>query len=66
MNLHEFLSKLTHEEKRRFAADCKCSLGHLFNICSGFRRCSAELAIRIEKRTYGQVKKEELAPQIEW
>lgn len=66
MKLSEFLSSLSKEEKKRFADDCRCSLGHLFNIVSGQRRCGAGLAVRIERLTYGKVKKEEAAPHVEW
>ena len=66
MTLKEFLATLNREEKVRFAADCKCTVGHLLNVSSGFRRCSAQLAILIEKRTYGVVKKEAVAPHVEW
>lgn len=66
MKLGEFLSSLSRDEKKRFAEDCRCSLGHLFNIVSGQRRCGAGLAVRIEKRTYGKVRKEEAAPHVEW
>ena len=66
MTLKEFLSTLTKEEKNRFATECKCSVGHLYNVSSGIRRCSAELAIMIEKRTYGRVPREVSAPHVEW
>jgi|GEM_PF-2803192 hypothetical protein len=66
MKLSEFLSSLSKDEKKRFAEDCSCSLGHLYNIVSGQRRCGASLAVRIEKRTYGKVTKEEAAPHVEW
>lgn len=66
MKLSEFLNSLSKDEKKRFAEDCSCSLGHLYNIVSGQRRCGASLAVRIEKRTYGKVTKEEAAPHVEW
>lgn len=66
MNLQKFLSGLSKEQKLRFARDCKCSVGHLFNVICDNRKCSAQLAIRIEKCTYGRVSKEEVAPHVEW
>ena len=46
MKLSEFLSSLSKDEKKRFAEDCSCSLGHLYNIVSGQRRCGESLAVR--------------------
>nr|DAG47861.1 MAG TPA: hypothetical protein [Bacteriophage sp.] len=66
MNLHEYWISMPQAERLKFVGDCKVSYGHMINVIYGFRRCSAELAIKIERYSRGIVKKESVAPHVEW
>ena len=66
MDLKSYWRSMPKDERKQFAAECSCSYGHLINVVYGYRRCTAELALKIEKRSRGIVKKEEIAPHVEW
>lgn len=66
MKLHDFWFSMPKEQREKFATDCKCSTGHMINVIYGYRRCSAELALKIERQSRGMVKKEVIAPHVEW
>lgn len=44
------------------ASACDTTLGHLKNVGYGYRPCAAELAVRIERHTAGQVSRRDLRP----
>ena len=66
MELSDYWHSLLLAEKERFAKDCGVSKGHMSNVVYGFRKASAELAIKIEKRSRGLVRREKVAPHVEW
>ena len=63
MELSDYWHSLPLAEK---AKDCGVSKGHMSNVVYGFRKASAELAIKIEKRSRGLVRREKVAPHVEW
>ena len=68
MDLKKLLLSLPLAERKRFAAACESSLGHLQNVMYGYKPCQAELASAIEResrRRYGvhqTVKRWDLIP----
>lgn len=62
-----YLHKLyTKENKEAFAARCGTSIGNINQIAYGLRGCNAETAIRIDKASSGEVKFNDLCPDIDW
>lgn len=53
--LKAYLSDMTIQERRTFAKECKTSLGNLNQIIYVSKKCSADLAIRIDKASKGKV-----------
>lgn len=66
MELKAFLESMSLAERRRFAARCDTTAGHLRNVSYGYRRCAESLAIAIERESVGQVRCEDLRPDVDW
>ena len=49
-------------DRAAFAIRCDTSLGHLTNVAYGYKPCSPELAVSIERESGGAVKRQELRP----
>lgn len=66
MSLKSYIRSLPRESRPAFAARCGASLSHIRFVGYGVKRCSADLAIAIERATSGAVRCEELRPDIDW
>ena len=66
MTFQEYWKNLPRGGKQKLADACGYSRSHLSRVACGKLRCSAELALRIEKFTYGNVKRRDVAPHVEW
>lgn len=66
MQLAEYLCTLTTEERRELADSLGISGSQLSQYANGHRRISADLAIEIERLTFGAVLCEEMRPQTNW
>lgn len=64
--LKDFFLSLSSEEKKTFAKKCNTSVGYIQQIYNGFRSCSAELAIEIDKNSNGTVSCEQLSPTTDF
>lgn len=60
MSLKEHLKAYSRDERNALAVRCGTSLGHLTNVANGFRRCSPELAVALERETSGSVNRQSL------
>lgn len=61
-----FLNSLSPADREAFAERCNTSVGHLKNVAYGYKPCSAELAIAVERETVRQVTCESLCPDVDW
>ncbi len=66
MTLNEYLKSLTKNEINNFAAKCRTTKGQLKQVALGNRRAGESLAINIERETSGQIRCEELRPDVDW
>jgi DNA-binding transcriptional regulator YdaS (Cro superfamily) len=66
MKLKPFLQTMTLVEREAFAKACKSGSSHLNNVSYGYRPCSPELAIRIERASGGKVTCEDVCPEFDW
>lgn len=62
MDLRTFLTSIDGVAQIRFAKSCKTSIGYLRNVATGYRPCSAKLAVLIERYSLGAVTRKELRP----
>lgn len=63
-NLGKHLISLSHAEKAIFAKGCSTSVGYLVQVSCGFRKASAELAIRIAKQSKYKITPHQIRPDI--
>jgi DNA-binding transcriptional regulator YdaS (Cro superfamily) len=64
MDLKAFLKSLPADEDRAgFAVRCGTTIGHLRNVMYGQRKCSAKLAVAIERESIKKVTRRELCPR---
>lgn len=49
-------------ERKRLAAACGIAEQYLYQVLTGRRECGPEIAVRIEKATYGAVMRWDLRP----
>jgi DNA-binding transcriptional regulator YdaS (Cro superfamily) len=66
MKLKPFLQTMTLVERKAFAESCGTGASHLNNVSYGYRPCSLELAIEIERKSGGKVTCEEVCPDLDW
>lgn len=64
--LKSYLKNLPALERELLAKSCGTSYGHLRNIGYGCRKPNAGLCIQIERETGGEIRCEELRPDIDW
>lgn len=64
--LLDFLNAQSVEDQRAFAARCDTSVGYLRQVGYGQRRCSASLAIAIDRESGGVISFESLCPDANW
>lgn len=65
MKLVEYIRPMSAAERSAFAQRCKSTPAQIQQLAYG-RRASAELAIRIDIASEGQVSCEEMRPDINW
>lgn len=63
MELHQFLTAKPKADREEFATRCETTLGHLNNVMYGYKPCSVELAVAIERESAGEIKAEAICPQ---
>ncbi|WP_437881047.1 transcriptional regulator [Pseudomonas sp. LRF_L74] len=66
MTLIEYMKALDKEALEDFAKRCGTSVGQFKQVGYGHRRCSAGLAINIERESLGAVPCESLRSDIDW
>lgn len=66
MTFLEFWNALPYGGKSRFAREVGIAVSRLCSIAHGKLRCGAVAALRLERATRGMVKKESLAPHVDW
>lgn len=65
-NLLAYLNKLTTQEQDVFAEGVGTSVGYLRKACCVNQRLSADMCIRIERESNGDIRCEELRPDVDW
>jgi DNA-binding transcriptional regulator YdaS (Cro superfamily) len=66
MDLHAYILSMLQEDRPGFAERCGTSLPYLMQIAYGNRKPKAALAIAIERESGGEVRCEQLLPDIDW
>lgn len=66
MNLKKYLMALSPSERGEFALRCGTTIGHLSNVANGYKPCSPELAVAIERESAGDVRGEGLTQKLDW
>jgi len=64
--LKAFLASLSLSDREDFAKRCQTSLGYLNQIMYGNSKCSASLAIKIDKESDGAVSCDLLCPEADF
>lgn len=59
MDLKNYLSPMTTQEREAFARACGTTRGHLQNVAYG-KRCAPALAVAIELNSGGKVKRKDM------
>ncbi|WP_339514486.1 YdaS family helix-turn-helix protein [Pseudomonas sp. RL_15y_Pfl2_60] len=65
MKLLDYIKPLTKEQLEVFSSSCGSTVGQIKQVAYG-RRASAELAIRIDIASLGQVSCEDIRGDIDW
>lgn len=69
MQLADYLKALSSDQRdgiKRFAERCGTSAGQLKQVAGGHRRAGESLAINIERESGGEVRCEDLRPDVDW
>lgn len=66
MDLKTYLEGLSSDERTALAAACDSTVGHIRNVSYGYRSCAEKLAIAIERESAGEVRCEDLRPDVDW
>jgi DNA-binding transcriptional regulator YdaS (Cro superfamily) len=66
MNLKAFIKNFTPEQLEDFAKRCGTSAGYLKQVAFYGRKAGETLAINIDRETSGQVRCEDLRPDVDW
>lgn len=66
MQLKDYLTRMTIKQRMTFAERCGTTGNHLRNISYGQKRASVPLCIALERETGGEVRCEELRPDIDF
>lgn len=64
--LKNYMKGMTTEQKQEFAKSCSTSLGNLNQIIYVNGKCSASLAIRIDKASAGAIPCDDLCPDADF
>ncbi|WP_338558160.1 hypothetical protein [Acinetobacter sp. KS-LM10] len=66
IELKSFLMSLSAQDKDAFAERCSTTVGYLNQIMYGNSKCSASLAIKIDKESNGVVSCDLLCPEADF
>lgn len=72
MQLKQYLKQLSRQSSadkdlvKDFAARCGTTVGQLRQVSRGNRRAGESLAINIERESGGDIRCEELRPDVDW
>jgi DNA-binding transcriptional regulator YdaS (Cro superfamily) len=66
MTLHDYIGRLTPDERRAFCRRSKTSTDYLSKILSGTKNPGLEKCVQIEKASGGAVRCESLNPSLPW
>lgn len=64
--LRDFCLAMSREDREIFAEKVGTTAGHLHQIYHGYSKCNEALAIEIDKATGGQVKCDDLCPDVDF
>lgn len=64
MNLRDYYTQLSKDEKQRLADDLGIKRGYLVNVATGSKPVSRYLALALERATRGLLKHQELRPDL--
>lgn len=64
--LRDFFLSLTKDQREEFAGKCGTTTGQIIQIYSGNRSCNPSLAINFDRESKGEVKCEELRPDVDF
>ena len=62
--LRKFLNSLSREQQIAYAKRCNTSIGYLRKAITMHPKMDGALCLRLEQESYGQVKKQDLRPDI--
>lgn len=66
MTLKDFFRSMPVSDREAFAERCDTTVGHLRNVAYGLRPCGESLAINIDRESRGEVRCDELRPDVDW
>lgn len=66
MKLNEYLKKLSPIALQEFAKRCETTPAHLKQVAGNHRRAGEYLCINIDRETSGQIRCEDLRPDVDW
>jgi len=66
MDLKTYLEGLSSDERAALATACDSTVGHIRNVSYGYRSCAEKLAIALERESGGEVRCEDLRPDVDW
>lgn len=64
MKIDKYWRSLSSKEKQALADKLNVSKAYLSNVFNGHQKTGAAMAIKIEKKTKGETKKEQFRPDI--
>lgn len=64
--LSDFYNGLSVSDREDFVARCGTTDGYIRLIAGGFRKCSADLAVRIDRESGGVIRMESLRDDVDW
>lgn len=64
--LRQHLNGLSLDEQKAFATRCQTTLGYLRKALSASDRLGEMLCLRIAAQSNGQIKPEDLRPDVDW
>jgi len=63
-HLRQWLAQASSERRKAVATEARTTVGHLWQLSGGHRRASADLAIRLQKASGGEITLAGLRPDI--
>jgi DNA-binding transcriptional regulator YdaS (Cro superfamily) len=66
MKLQQYLKTLSPVAMQEFAKRCETTPAHLRQVAGKHRRAGEYLCINIDRETAGQIKCEDLRPDVDW